>query len=325
MGCLFPVKAYRSSEINPATGKRPLVFRSTLAHREDDFVEVPCNNCIGCKLERARQWSIRMMHEARYHDRNCFLTLTYNDQALPQDYGLDLRHWQLFFKKLRMALTVRCSHVRGEHSAHIRAYAQHHTIRIRFFACGEYGDGTARPHYHAIVFGYDPPDKVFHSVSKSGEKMYVSPSLEKLWGHGHVKVQDVTLRSCNYVARYVTKKIKGNDQYQADHYYRLSPVDGQYHSVRPEFAVMSRKPGIAYKFFQEFKGDIFPSGYLIVDGRKQRPPAYYLKLLTQEEQDRLKLQTAGHRKRHKQHSTMERRRIRAEIVSTRAEKLKRTT
>lgn len=302
MACLFPVKAYRSAEINPSTGKRPLVFKVTQAHREDDFLEVPCNNCIGCKLEHARQWSMRMMHEARYYEHNCFLTLTYDDQHVPRSYGLELRDLQLFFKRLRKALGHQ---------------------QIRYFACGEYGDLGGRPHYHAIVFNFDPPDKVFHGKSESGENVYSTEVVTGHWQGGFATTQEVTHRSCGYVARYVTKKIKGADEYQAQHYYRRSPIDGEMHSVRPEFAVMSRRPGIGKRFADEFKSDFYPSGYLIVDGIKQSPPRFYLDQLSQEERDRLKKGAAGHRKRHKEHSTMQRRRAKAEVLVKRIKNLKR--
>lgn len=286
-------------------------------------LEVPCNNCMGCKLERSRQWSLRMMHEARYHSQNCFITLTYSDEEVPQDYGLNLRHLQLFFKRLRKSLTPWHKLPRKAHMRHIRDYWRHHTVRIRFFACGEYGDLNGRPHYHAVVFNYDWPDKVFHSVSQSGEQIYTSETLRKLWGHGHVSTQDVTRKSCAYVARYVTKKISSGDAFGFDRYYRASPVDGCSYSVRPEFAVMSRREGIGARFARDFKRDFYPSGFLVVDGVPQAPPAFYVQQLTEKEQRRLKLAAVRHGLKHKAHNTMERRMARAAVRDARIQKLQR--
>lgn len=302
MSCDFPLKAFRSATEKGPTGKPLLTFNPLKAINSTSPMEIPCNNCMGCKLERARQWSIRMMHEARFHPANSFLTLTYDDQNVPQSFGLDLRHLQLFMKRLRKFL--------GNN-------------RIRFFACGEYGDLNGRPHYHAIIFGFDAGDKKFLEYSDSGEAIYRSEALQRLWGLGNTSTQDVTHKSCSYVARYVTKKIKSGDQFGAERYYRLSPVDGTHHSVRPEFAVMSRRPGIGRRFVDEFKSDFYPSGYLVLDGVKQAPPRYYLNQLTEKEQQRLKRQARKLGLKNKAHTTTERRLARAAVRDARIKRLQR--
>lgn len=301
MGCDFPLKAFRSASEKGPSGKPLLTFNPLNAMNSSSPLEIPCNNCMGCKLERSRQWSIRMMHEARYHPQNCFLTLTYNDQAVPIDFGLKLRHWQLFMKKLRKSLPQ----------------------RIRFFACGEYGDLNGRPHYHAIIFGYDPPDKLFLERSNSGEPVYRSETIESLWGFGNTSSQDVTHKACAYVARYVTKKLSTRDTHGADRYYRVSPVDGAFHQVAPEFAVMSRKPGLGARFAAEFKSDFYPSGFLVVDGVRQAPPRYYVASLTEKEQIRLKRQARRLGLKNKPHTTTERRMARAAVRDARIKKLQR--
>ncbi|QCQ84791.1 replication initiator protein [Blackfly microvirus SF02] len=301
MGCDFPLKAYLTGQQHPS-GKSVLTFnRLKSLNSALPPMEIPCHNCVGCKLEHARQWSIRMMHEARYHPSNCFLTLTYDDQHLPQDYGLDLRHFQLFMKRLRKSLPN----------------------KIRFYACGEYGDLNGRPHYHAIMFNYDPNDRVLHSRSESGELIYSSASLCGLWGHGFATTQDVTRKACAYVARYVTKKIKSSDTFGASRYYRVSPVDGAYHQVRPEFSVMSRNPGLGTQYAKEFKSDFYPSGYIVVDGIRQSPPRFYLSKLTEKEQRRLKLQSRKLGLKNKPHQTTERRLARAAVRDARIVKIQR--
>lgn len=302
VSCDFPLKAFRSASERGPSGKPLLTFNPLKAINSTSPMEVPCNNCMGCKLERARQWSIRMMHEARFHPANSFLTLTYNDQNVPQSYGLQLRDLQLFMKKLRKFLEP---------------------TRIRFFACGEYGDLNGRPHYHAIIFGFDAADKKFLEYSESGEAIYRSEALQQLWGLGNTSTQDVTHKSCSYVARYVTKKIKSGDQFGAERYFRLSPIDGTYHSVRPEFAVMSRRPGIGRRFVDEFKSDFYPSGYLVLDGVKQAPPKYYVDQLSEKEQQRLKRQARKLGLKNKPHTTTERRLARAAVRDARIQKLQR--
>lgn len=322
MGCDFPLSAYRSAKARGPTGKALLTFKPNEAI-SNQVIEIPCNNCMGCKLEKARQWSIRMMHEARFHPANAFITLTYDNQNVPQSYGLELRDLQLFMKKYRKALTPWEKLPRKAHCAHIRRYWLHKTIKIRFFACGEYGDLNGRPHYHAIIFGHDFPDKKFLETSASGEKIYRSEALQRLWGLGNTSTQDVTHKSCSYVARYVTKKINSGDQFGAERYFRLSPIDGTHHSVRPEFAVMSRRTGLGARFANEFKSDFYPSGYLVVDGVRQAPPKFYVDQLSEEEQKRLKRQASRHASKHQQHKTMERRLARAAVRDARIQRLQR--
>lgn len=286
-------------------------------------MEVPCNNCIGCKLEYARQWSIRIMHEKRYYAESCFISLTFDDQHVPQDYGLSVRTLQLFMKKYRRSLTMTMEHRRLEHSHHIRRYCQHHTTKIRFFGCGEYGDLNGRPHYHAIIFNHDWPDKVFHSTSDAGEKIYTSEALRRLWGNGIVSTQDVTHKSAAYVARYVTKKLKTSDAFGADRYHRLSPIDGAFHSVAPEFSTKSNRPGLGTKFALEFKRDFYPSGFLVVDGVRQAPPKFYVSKLAEGEQERLKRQARRLSLKNKPHTTTERRLGRAAVRDARIARLQR--
>lgn len=301
MGCDFPLKAYRTPEINPATGRHYITFNPLKAMNSTSPMEIPCNNCMGCKLERSRQWAVRMQHESKLYEENCFLTLTYSNEAIPSDYSLDLRHVQLFIKKLRKSLQPKL---------------------IRFYACGEYGPDKGRPHYHLIIFNHQFPDKKFFKMINQ-KPHYTSQLLTNLWSHGFATTADFSFQAAAYVARYVTKKIKNNDEYGANYYYRLSPIDGQYHFVKPEFSVMSRRPGIGHKYVEKYKSDFYPSGFVVVDGIKHSPPHYYVSKLSEEEQQHLK--RAARRKAlvYKPHQTTERRLARAAVRDARIQRLKR--
>lgn len=240
------------------------------------------------------------MHESKLYDQNCFLTLTYSDETVPTNYSLNLRHVQLFIKRLRKSLPQ----------------------RIRFYLCGEYGDQLGRPHYHAIIFNHDFPDKtLFKRIN--GKAHYTSDLLTNLWKQGHATTADVTYESAAYCARYVTKKIKTSDEFGLNRYFRLSPIDGQMHLVKPEFSVMSRRPGIGYKYVEQYKSDFYPSGFVVVNGVKQAPPRYYVQQLTEAEQTKLK--RAARRKAlvFKPHTTTERRLARAAVRDARIKNLKR--
>lgn len=264
MPCFSPLAAYRSPEVNPATGKRQLVFSSKGALIEGSAIKLPCGQCAGCRSDRARANAIRCAHEAKLSGESCFVTLTYDDASVPADYSIKLRDWQLFMKRLRFKAGG---------------------VRIRYFACGEYGENTLRPHYHALLFGWDFPDKKLYT-ERRGNRVYKSDMLEELWPFGFHELGAVTMKSAGYCARYVMKKMTG--ELVADHYYRRSPIDGQMHHVAPEFATMSLKPGLGSAWFDRYASDAFPSDFIVVDGRKMRPPQYYLRKLAESQQEPIK-------------------------------------
>lgn len=250
MPCYHPLTAYRSKlGRDSRTGKWPIVFNVTHGYA-DLQITVPCGQCIGCRLEKSRQWAIRCVHEASLYVDNCFLTLTYMPQSLPRVVNtatgeilnsLNGRDYQLFMKRLR------------------KRYGE----GIRFFQCGEYGENFDRPHHHAILFNFDFKDKYLWSV-RNGSRLYRSPSLEELWPHGFSSIGHVTFESAAYVARYITKKISGN---LATHHYDVR---------KPEFITMSRRPGIGQGWFKKFSKEVYPSDQCYIrPGLISRPPRYY--------------------------------------------------
>lgn len=251
MPCYHPTIAYRGKKTNPETGKRPLSFNPREGYI-DLPVKIPCGGCLGCRLEKARQWRLRMMHEAELHEDNSFITLTYAPENLPPGGTLVKRDLQLFMKRLRKRF--------GE--------------GIKFYGVGEYGSLLKRPHYHVILFGHDFQDKTLWFAGKSRkENLYRSKDLEKLWTVGFTTVGSVTVDSCGYVARYVTKKITGK------------MAEKHYQGKQPEFALMSRGGkngrGLAYDWFKKYSTDVYPKDFVTLKGTKQRPPAYYDKLYEQ--------------------------------------------
>lgn len=243
MPCYHPITLYRSTQgPNPETGKVPLV---SFRHGRGS-VRVPCGRCIGCRLERSRQWAIRCSHEMQMHERNIFVTFTYRDDQLT--YGgashaiLIPRHLTLFWKRLR----------------------KQYGSDIRYFACGEYGDKSNRPHYHAIIFGHDFEDKVYHST-KNHNVLYTSHNLDYLWSHGTCLIGDATFESAAYVARYVLKKRLGDT---AETY--------EQEGITPEFVRMSRRPGIGSNWLDKYESDVYPNDFVITrNGLKIKPPKYY--------------------------------------------------
>jgi len=244
MPCYRPIQAH-SEGIKP-NGKMAVAFNRKEESNSPNAFKIPCGTCIGCSLDKARQWSIRCVHEAMFHEQSCFITLTYRNEDLPQDGSVKPRPFQLFMKRLRKR-TGR---------------------KIRYFHCGEYGPKFSRPHYHAIIFGYSFPDREL--FKEQPFKWYRSQELEELWPHGFSTVCDLTEASASYVARYTLKKVYGKQAKQ------------HYGSKHPEYVTMSRMPGIGHSWYQAFKTDIYPHGVYERGGFKQAPPKYYDRLYGQE-------------------------------------------
>ncbi len=168
---------------------------------------VPCGRCNGCRIKRSKDWAIRCVHEAKLHTENDYITLTYNNANLPSDHGLQHLHYQKFIRKLR-------NRINGSTKKYLAPEILNPEYKeIRYYMCGEYGQATeennyvARPHYHAILFGYSYPDRTDHVVRR-GNQTYLSELLSQDWGKGFIEISEVTFKSAAYVARYIIKKTK---------------------------------------------------------------------------------------------------------------------
>ena len=253
MPCFHPVDAWYHATQRTENGKKLITHDYGATNKQGaDYIHFqrPCGQCSGCRLRRSAEWATRCMHEASLYKKNCFITLTYSPENLPEDRSLNYTHYQLFMKRLR------------------KKYGEN----IRFYMCGEYGEQYGRPHYHAIIFNFDFPDKQF-ILKRNGFPVWRSPSLEELWTLGNSEIGAVSFESAAYVARYIMKKHTGKDA--QDHYMYIDPATGQIFNREPEFTKMSLKPGIAFDWFEKFHTDVYPHDYVIIKGRKVRPPKFY--------------------------------------------------
>lgn len=135
-----------------------------------------------------------MFLESTQHRSSSFVTLTYSPESLPADGSLEPRELQLFLKRLRSSISV----------------------PVRFFAVGEYGDLSWRPHYHLSLFGIG-----LESASL----------VQKCWPQGFSYTAEFNETTAQYVAGYVVKKM-------------TSKGDVRLGGRLPEFSRMSLKPGI---------------------------------------------------------------------------------
>jgi hypothetical protein len=303
MPCYKPLTAWYSKDRNPS-GKRSLVFTPNKALESDDPLEIACGQCIGCRLERSRQWAVRCLHESSLYEDNCFITLTFAPEHLEardNPWSLDVRDFQLFMKRLRKRFGS----------------------NIRFFHCGEYGEKYGRPHYHACLFNFDFPDKTLWKI-ENDFRLYRSEILEELWPYGHSSIGSVTFESAAYVARYIMKKITGE---QAEEHYKYVCKDtGEIFDLKPEYTTMSRRPGIGKQWFDKFSSDVYPDDFVVVNGKKVRPPKYYDRLLESMDpfvHDEIKQFRVEHGAEYNENNTPQRLLVREKIQLDRLKRLPR--
>ena len=203
---------------------------------------VPCGKCMSCKIARTREWTTRLTLESYDHERSCFITLTYRDEDLPVNRSLSKRELQLFMKRLRKVIPE----------------------KIKYYACGEYGDLGDREHYHAIIFGWRPPLEDLYKVGSKKHPRFVSRMLESVWPYGFNTVGNVTHDSCQYVAGYVRKKS-----------YHL--IDEIYGTRQPPFQLQSQGLGLAYA--ERHKEEIKESLHVTDKGKNVGLPRYFKKKL----------------------------------------------
>lgn len=252
---------------------------------------LPCGHCAQCRMSYSKLWAHRGLMEAFCHEQNCFLTLTLDDDALgpinDYDYELDKKifddndkhgqyvrvdYLQKFFKRFRQRLyrDKKADYIRErrrrEPNYHFRKGDVERPV-IRYLACGEYGAENLRPHYHAIIFGWYPPDADYVMSNSVGDEIYQSLILNQLWPYGHIYIGDVTSESIAYVGGYVTKKQELITE--------LEHLDGYYWKHLP-FITMSRKPGLGWQFFEQFVTDFLDDRVRISDKQFQ-VPRYFIK------------------------------------------------
>ena len=288
MSCLHPMWAMK--RYNNVEQKWEVKF---IAKKEDEddkqklillaiskgarLLELPCGQCVECRLARSREWATRCMLETKDHKNNYFITLTYNNENLPKGNGINIDTGEIFeigtLKPKDLQDFMKRLRITWERKYNI--------TNIRYYACGEYGEQYARPHYHAIIFGLPIFDLRPDHKSKKGNMNFRSDEIEKIWGKGRIAIGTVTWDSCAYTARYVMKKQTGKGK---EEYYKIMGVE-------PEFVRMSRRPGIARNYYEQHKENIYECDEIWISTRKGvqkvKPSKYYDKLFDIEEHEEL--------------------------------------
>jgi len=283
MACEFPLEAWRLGARGRVHFKHP---KNGLQYTP---IKIPCGQCILCRIKRAQEWAMRITHEAQNHEYNSFITLTYDEEHLPEDNSLNYRgDMQPFWKRLRKEI--------GE---------------LRYFAVGEYGDATQRPHYHACVFGH-----AFTAhrliLREEPSRLWTNQLLMDAWGKGHVSVGTLNYQTAAYTASYVTKKLNGEKRYV-----RIDPITGELVAIEQPRAYMSLNPAIGKTWIEKYGKQVYAHDRVVVNGRPQKPPKYYDAWLGKTDQRRLE-QIKDNRRKKAKNETAEQTHARARNAHARA-------
>ena len=249
--CLRKNFRWKTGRINPETGKDPMTNKPW--EGIGDPIPVPCGYCEQCVRRKAQDWAVRATHElSESGGVGCSLTLSYNDQNLPRNASgrptLRKEDMQLFFHRYRKFMW--------------RNFGR----KIRMLYCGEYGDKTFRPHYHAVIFGHDFADKKFYKYSKGNRDypLFHSYRLQKLWENkGFCYIGEANYLTTQYTAKYCTKKKYGIDAIKL------------YKGIEPPFVQSSSKPAIGIPWLKKYLYDVYPADHILVGGFKYGVPRTY--------------------------------------------------
>lgn len=239
MSCLTPNTLYYTED------------GTTTFNKEKGFnpFAIPCGQCLGCRIDHSRDWALCVMHHSRQFEKNCFITLTFNEQHLAGRKSVRVKDWQLFMYRLT------------------DKFKREGRPRPQYFHSTEYGDKRQRPHHHAILFNYFPPDAYVWDNVK-GNLYYRSPEVEKLWGQGNIIIANLTYETASYTASYTFKKQRGKDYPEG---------------ISPEKMTCSQ--GIGTQHFLKHYKEYCQLGHIIYDGKRHRIPRRYLKELDKDLSD----------------------------------------
>lgn len=280
MACENPRTVYRASNGGP------LYFNKPHKHAHYDKFTIPCGTCILCREEQARQAAVRIYHEEQNHKISSFVTLSYNNKHLPEHGGLRYADLVKFWKRAR------------------KTYG-----KMRYYAVGEYGDESQRPHYHACIFGHAfADDRII--VETTPHLLWTSPKLEKCWGLGQVRIGALTFATAKYTASYVTKKLRSKQKYV-----RVDEETGELIPLEQPRAFMSRN--LAKAWWEANYNYVTAHDHVIIDGRRQKPPRAYDRWLAAKSEIAREMVTKQ-RTKHIEEKTSEQNRARARNAHARA-------
>lgn len=331
--CTTPIKCFFAYDYDPNEGVYVWSIKEAKCYNHFEEAEVPCGKCLECTKRDMKGWTARALCEHSMHDCSCFVTITYNDEFLPDDAGLCRSEVKAFTDRLRTEIK-----------------RKYNGRKIVIFGCGEYGGNPGdpvktpegRPHYHLCIFGFDFPDKTIFKMSDSGFPLYRSSFLERIWSRdgapkGFCTVQNLEFGDMAYCAGYVDKKAlkkataakryetpEAAQNYCGSVYfgkYVCSMKDGVFREA--EFRIFPTRPALGRNWLDKYFSDAYPSGFIVIDGKKFTVPKYFDKIAKErnpEMFDKVKQERREKALLRVDENTPERRAVREELLRLKIEK-----
>lgn len=256
MKCTNPITLYFDSEGTriPKSDYDRLLLSGAKVY----CMHAPCGKCLACRINKRREWTLRLCHEEVFSDTAYFVTLTYDEEHVPLagDYlAVYKPDIQLFMKRLRKDVAK-----------------MDPDIKIRFFLNSEYGPETSRPHYHMLLFNV-PSEKMFEGarmIKRSRKSVsFTCPYLMEIWRNGNVEFGIASKERAGYCAKYFIDR---------------KEVDP---NLQPNFSLMSRRPGIGFAYQEKIADKVQKYGLkacLNSSGTYVALPRYYREKIYTEEQ-----------------------------------------
>ncbi|QCS36450.1 replication initiator protein [Capybara microvirus Cap3_SP_389] len=267
IACIKPIKCWEHLKKKTAKGRKLISFKQPTISDIDNWneIQIPCGQCIECRLRYSRHWATRLTLEKKYHKYSYFITLTYDEEHLHRVENIDTKTGEI----VELSTLVK-----KDMQDFLKRYRYYYG-KIKFYQCGEYGEQTHRRHHHMIVFQERPIEPLeFLKLQKDNQPLYTNLPLQKIWGKGMITIGEVTPESRGYVARYVLKKQKGES---SNIYNTLG--------ILPEYVTMSN--GIGMEYFKDNKTKIYQYDSIILTGmhgeaKKVKPPRAFDEELAKE-------------------------------------------
>lgn len=291
--CTSPLRAWKTgrgklSFRGPTRLVGPFGFANKSGYNQE--YELPCGQCIECRIARSVEKAVRIMHEVKIEEeltsrKSTFVTLTYDKYSVPYVYesvdGTDV------YRTDRMTL------VKDDVQKFLARLREHKRRRkedkIRYFVAGEYGDKDFRPHYHAVLIGCEFKDEYLFSKSSKGYDMSRSDDLELLWTKGYCTIEEITMDSLIYICKDIVKRVTESDNDAHRKWLRdnnVKSVDEYYNGRQKEFHLQSGKPGLGARWIDKYQSDVFPFCELPkINGVNHPVPRYYIDRIVKKEME----------------------------------------
>ncbi len=272
--CTNPTPVWQYTKERGDGTLHPIMFKPpNQVGLENPYKSFPlnCSKCISCRGTLASQWTSRYCNEYSMNEQNTVLTLSYSDENLPKYGSLNPDHTDKFLASIRRELLKK------------------YNIKIKYALIGEYGGLTHRPHYHILIFGWDPTDKeVYQKKTATSSALWLSEFIQKHWPYGLAFIGEFNQGTAQYVADHNSHKIRSElaGIQEDEKNWVKHPITGEAVELYKEFVRRSTRPAIGKSWYDKYgKSDLYNTDSLVRDGIERQIPSYYDKQLRKENPD----------------------------------------